>query len=264
MNRNLIFDALDYVDDDLLREVEALRMNKKVSRIQPWIKWASMAACFCIIAGGVLVWQQMYDSAETETTAEGNMGDVEMIPEYTDEEDGSDSGDRIYKQEVSIKWFESLGDCMKNADFVLTCTIQEIGEAYAENSVDSIGMPGGSGELDYIRSIRTPITLVIENVFYDSTNALGKTLTVTENCGTVGRYTLESPFPMLEEGKNYLLFIAQAPDGETNVMIGQASVLLDGENFMPLMNENVYSAWKTMEELLEAVRITAEEKEANE
>lgn len=53
MMRDILFDALEYVDDDLLSEVDALRMKKKTNPIQPWMKWMSMAACLCFIIGSV-------------------------------------------------------------------------------------------------------------------------------------------------------------------------------------------------------------------
>lgn len=262
MNQDLFFDAMDYIDDDMIEAVDALRAKKKPAVNRTWIRWTSAAACVCIVMGGVWIWRQMYDSAENESAVHDNNAVSEMMPQYTDDADGSDSGSMVYKQQMSFKMFESLEDGMKNADFILTCTVKEIGSSYAENSTDSIGIPGGQGEFDYIRSIRTPIILAVDEVYYDSTGSLGDTLTVLENQGTVGRYTLESPFPMPEEGKTYLLFIAQAPDGKTNIMIGQASVLLEGNSFTPLMNDRMYSEWTTSEELLDAVRIAAEKKEA--
>ena len=261
MSQELFFDAMEYIDDDMLEAVEALRTKKKPGVNRTWIRRASAAACVVIVLGGVWASRQMYDSAENEFAGNDNEAAPEMIPEYEGGTDGSDNGGTVYEQQTSIRLFESLEEGIKNADFILTCTVQEIGNSYAENSTDSIGIPGGQGELDYIRSIRTPITLAVDEVYYDSTGSLGDTLTVLEYQGTVGRYTLKNVFSMPEEGKTYLLFIAQAPDGETNIMIGQASVLLEGDSFTPLMNDRMYSEWTTAEELLEAVRIAAKDKE---
>ncbi len=262
MNQDLFFDAMDYIDDDMIEAVDVLRTKKKPSVNRTWIHWASAAACAVIVLGGVWASRQMYDSAENELTGNDNEAAPEMMPEYEGVTDGSDNGGTVYEQQTSIRLFESLEDGMKNADFILTCTVQEIGNSYAENSTDSIGIPGGQGELDYIRSIRTPILLAVDEVYYDSTGSLSDTLTVLEYQGTVGRYTLKNAFSMPEEGKTYLLFIAQAPDGETNIIIGQASVVLEEDSFTPLMNDWMYSEWATSEELLEAVRIAAEDKEA--
>ena len=48
----------------------------------------------------------------------------------------------------------------------------------------------------------------------------------------------------------------------TYIIIGQASVLLEGSSFTPLMNDRLYSAWNTTDELLDAVRIAVKVKEA--
>ncbi len=262
MNKDLILDAMEYIDDELLEDVNTLRAGSPLKRSRIWMRYASAAACVCIVLGGMLVWHGLYDSAENESAYSDNEAIPEMAPAEEGAADGSDSNSGVVlDQQMSIKLFEAPEDAMENADFVLTATVQEIGDSYAQNSPDTIGIPGGSGELDYIRSIRTPITLTVNDVYYDSTGTVGDTLTVLEYQGTVGKYTLASPFPMPEENKKYLLFIAQAPDGKTNIIIGQASVLLEGDSFTPLMNDRMYSKWNTTDELLEAVRLAAENKE---
>ena len=262
MNKELIMDAMEYIDDELLEDVNTLRSGSPLKRSRIWMRYVSAAACVCIILGGMLVWHGLYDSAENESAYSDSDATPEMIPEQEGGADGSDNGSGVvFDQQMSFKLFDAPEDAMENADFVLITTVQEIGDSYAQNSPDTIGIPGGSGELDYIRSIRTPITLAVDGIYYDSIGTIGDTLTVLEYQGTVGKYTLTSPFPMLEENKKYLLFIAQAPDGKTNIMIGQASVLLEGDSFTPLMNDRMYSKWDTTDELLEAVRLAAEKKE---
>jgi len=262
VNKELIMDAMEYIDDDMLEDVNTLRSGSPVKHSRIWMRYVSAAACICIILGGMLVWHGLYDSAENESAYSDSDATPEMMPDEEGGADGSDNGSGlVLEQKMSFKLFDAPEDAMENADFVLIATVQEIGDSYAQNSPDTIGILGGSGELDYIRSIRTPITLAVDGVYYDSTGTIGDTLTVLEYQGTVGKYTLTSPFPMLEENKKYLLFIAQAPDGKTNIMIGQASVLLEGDRFTPLMNNRMYSEWNTTDELLEAVRLAAEKKE---
>ena len=262
MNKDLIMDAMEYIGDEMLEDLNMLRSGSPLKRSRIWMRYASAAACVCIILEGMLVWHGLYDSAENESAYSDNEAIPEMIPEQEGGADGSDNGSGVVlEQKMNFKLFDAPEDAMENADFVLIATVQEIGDSYAQNSPDTIGIPGGSGELDYIRSIRTPITLTVNDVYYDSTGTVGDTLTVLEYQGTVGKYTLTSPFPMLEENKKYLLFIAQAPNGKTNIMIGQASVLLEGDSFTPLMNDRMYSEWNTTDELLEAVRLAAENKE---
>lgn len=51
MNSDRIHDALNYLDEDLIRPVEQLR--NRGSR-KTWTHWAAIAACFCLLATGVL------------------------------------------------------------------------------------------------------------------------------------------------------------------------------------------------------------------
>ena len=53
MREDLIHDALNLLDDDLISEVECLRSRKK-SRTKQWMSWAAMAACMCIVIGSIL------------------------------------------------------------------------------------------------------------------------------------------------------------------------------------------------------------------
>ncbi|MBR6708162.1 MAG: hypothetical protein IKL84_00625 [Clostridia bacterium] len=53
MIRDLIFDAMDYIDDDMLNEVGSLRMRGAPRRNRTWMRWASMAACLCLVMGGI-------------------------------------------------------------------------------------------------------------------------------------------------------------------------------------------------------------------
>ena len=52
MREDLIHDALNLLDDDLIGEVEYLR-NRKKGKTKQWISWAAMAACACIVVGSM-------------------------------------------------------------------------------------------------------------------------------------------------------------------------------------------------------------------
>lgn len=66
MNTDLIFDAMDYIDDDLLEDVDALRAKKTVKPNRIWMRYASAAACLCIILGAVYLLDRtgMIDTTE--------------------------------------------------------------------------------------------------------------------------------------------------------------------------------------------------------
>ena len=66
MNTDLIFDALDYIDDDMLEDVDVLRVKKKVNPNPIWMRYASVAACLCVIIGAVYLLDRtgMIDTSE--------------------------------------------------------------------------------------------------------------------------------------------------------------------------------------------------------
>jgi len=83
MNGEKLLDALALAEDDLLEAVSVLREKKRPGI--PWMRYASLAACICVLAGGILVWHRMYPgmSGTTETMT----GVVtEAAPEATGEE----------------------------------------------------------------------------------------------------------------------------------------------------------------------------------
>ena len=66
MNTDLIFDALDYIDDDMLEDVDVLRTKKKAKPNRIWMRYASVAACLCVIIGAVYLLDRtgMIDTTE--------------------------------------------------------------------------------------------------------------------------------------------------------------------------------------------------------
>ncbi|MBQ8642805.1 MAG: hypothetical protein IJ480_11385 [Clostridia bacterium] len=109
MNTEILCDAMEYIDDDLLAAVDLLRMRKRKNR--GWIRWASLAACVCIAAGGVLIWSRIYgfSSGETEsaTGAEETMASPtvdEGIPETEAAETGAapvtEGGAPLWNEEI--------------------------------------------------------------------------------------------------------------------------------------------------------------------
>lgn len=85
MNTDLIFDALDYIDDDMLEDVDALRAKKKVNPNRIWMRYASVAACLCVIIGAVYLLDRtgMIDTSEVEDEmAQDNMSGEEKVHNY--------------------------------------------------------------------------------------------------------------------------------------------------------------------------------------
>lgn len=48
MNRDDVIDSLGRIDDDMIRDVEALRRKRKRSA---WVRWGAVAACLCLVIG---------------------------------------------------------------------------------------------------------------------------------------------------------------------------------------------------------------------
>jgi len=85
MNTDLIFDALDYIDDDMLEDVEVLRRKKKAKPNRIWMRYASVAACLCVIIGAVYLLDRtgMIDTSEVaDEMAQDNMSGEEKVHNY--------------------------------------------------------------------------------------------------------------------------------------------------------------------------------------
>lgn len=75
MRCDKIHDSLNYLDDDLVESVNALRNRGKPHRIH-WLRWASLAACLCIAAAGLyLAWPYIFRTYE-ECIPEDNFADM--------------------------------------------------------------------------------------------------------------------------------------------------------------------------------------------
>jgi len=85
MNTDLIFDAMDYIDDDMLEDVDALRAKKKVKPNHIWMRYASVAACLCVIIGAVYLLDRtgMIDTSEVaDDMAQENMAGEDKVHNY--------------------------------------------------------------------------------------------------------------------------------------------------------------------------------------
>ena len=85
MNTDLIFDALDYIDDDMLEDVDALRAKKKVNPNRIWMRYASVAACLCVIIGAVYLLDRT-----------GTIDDSSEIADGIDQENSFSGEDKVH------------------------------------------------------------------------------------------------------------------------------------------------------------------------
>ncbi len=146
---------------------------------------------------------------------------------------------KTHTLEGSIHFYDTLAECISQADIILTCTVAEVGETYLYGNPS---LPFGIHETSWpsiARDFRTPVTLSVGEILLDKTGAVADSLTITEYRGTYDGYTALSQFPEYEVGRDYLLCIGVAPDGETNIVMHQGSVdITDG--FVPLFNEWIF------------------------
>ena len=104
MNKDLIFDAMEYIDDNMLEDVNALRSGSPEKHNRIWMRYISAAACVCIVLGGLLFASQFYnmksypesDGMDNEMMAEGAGG-------LSGNSDTANPGVTIPKTEVSLK-----------------------------------------------------------------------------------------------------------------------------------------------------------------
>ena len=104
MKQELFFNAMDYIDDDMIEAVDILRTKKKSGVNRAWIRRASAAAGVCIILGGLFA-ANRFGNSKLHPESDGS--DHEMMAQATDGLSGSGDtgalGVTIPKTEISIK-----------------------------------------------------------------------------------------------------------------------------------------------------------------
>ena len=81
MKQELFFNAMDYIDDDLIEAVDILRTKKKSGVNRAWIRRASAAAGVCIMLGGLFAANRVGNS---KVPPDSDGSDHEMMAQGTD------------------------------------------------------------------------------------------------------------------------------------------------------------------------------------
>lgn len=68
MNGKDLLEGMSYVDEQLVDEAETGVIRGASRRV--WMRWASLAACLCVVVVGAFVYRNFYGSGITETTGE--------------------------------------------------------------------------------------------------------------------------------------------------------------------------------------------------
>lgn len=86
MNSDKIHDALNYLDEDLIRPVEHLRNGG--SR-KTWKRWAAIAACFCLLATGVFAVIKFVPTPPDHLITPTDAPEADAVPTDADGADGA-------------------------------------------------------------------------------------------------------------------------------------------------------------------------------
>lgn len=185
---------------------------------------------------------------------------TEQIPSETEE-----TSLIVLHPEMSIKMYETMDQCVADADYILTYTVAEIGETYIYGNKELPENATPEEVNNYIRSICTPVTLSVHDVYY-ANQEIGDTMEIVLREGIYNGYKLEKDFPQYEEGHTYLLFLRTAPDGITNMVMHQGSAeimvsdtaLYDAQSTayacVPLYNERIYQELHTVNDIAQSVQ----------
>lgn len=159
------------------------------------------------------------DTAETSDLPEG----VNGLPEGVKYQ---------FTSFADVRPAASMDEFIDKADFIVLCTVEEIGDSYLWGH-PTIKPENSKAVSMCVNDIRTPVKLHIHKAFLDKIGIEDDTLTLTLYAGIYGEYMLTNQYPTYELGHTYLLFIGQAPDGETNIAICHGSVEIDLPEAMP-------------------------------
>lgn len=102
MKQDKIHDALNLLDDEMIEEVDRLRNGRKKSKYA-WVRWLSVAACFCVIFGGIYAMKNAEEEKGNKTQTENSAGTV-------CEEEKPNGTKMTYGENIQLKPEEILAD----------------------------------------------------------------------------------------------------------------------------------------------------------
>lgn len=112
MSQELFFDAMEYIDDDMIEAVDALRSQKSTKANRVWMRYASLAACAVIAVAGVFAAGRymLSDSAETEDGADNEMASIGTETGASPNETMASDGDSGYAENGEHTYPDTI-DC---------------------------------------------------------------------------------------------------------------------------------------------------------
>jgi len=162
------------------------------------------------------------------------------------------------RTEGSISMIKSLADRIGESEWIVVCTVEEVGTPYFSRKADLTQAMTDRQKYDVVQSIRTPITLRVSEVLKSITDlSAGDTITVTEFSGQVGQYC-KLPLSgeiVPEKGYEYILFLSDIGD-DIIVTRPQESVRIeeDGKLRSLLRNDELYADCNGKEDAIAKIK----------
>jgi len=162
------------------------------------------------------------------------------------------------RTEGSISMIKSLADRIGESEWIVVCTVEEVGTPYFSRKADLTQAMTDRQKYDVVQSIRTPITLRVSEVLKSITDlSAGDTITVTEFSGQVGQYC-KLPLSgeiVPEKGYEYILFLSDIGD-DIIVTRPQESVRIeeDGKLRSLLRNDKLYADCNGKEDAIAKIK----------
>ena len=162
------------------------------------------------------------------------------------------------RTEGLIYMTESLDDEIEESEWIVVCTVEEVGTPYFSRKADLTQAMTDRQKYDVVQSIRTPITLRVSEVLKSTTDlSAGDTITVTEFSGQVGQYC-KLPLSgeiVPEKGYEYILFLSDIGD-DIIVTRPQESVRIeeDGKLRSLLRNDELYADCNGKEDAIAKIK----------
>ena len=162
------------------------------------------------------------------------------------------------RTEGSISMIKSLADRIGESEWIVVCTVEEVGTPYFSRKADLTQAMTDRQKYDVVQSIRTPITLRVSEVLKSVTDiSAGDTISITEFSGQVDQYC-KLPLSgeiVPEKGYEYILFLSEIGD-DIIVTRPQESVRIeeDGKLRSLLRNDKLYADCNGKEDAIAKIK----------
>ena len=162
------------------------------------------------------------------------------------------------KTDGFIAMFESLDSGIADSEWIVVCTVEEVGKPYFSKEVDLTQVVTDRQKYELTKTIETPFTLRVSEVLKSTTDlSAGDTLTVTEFFGQVDQYC-QLPFDgeiVPEKGYEYIMFLSEYNNGIIGIH-AQESVRIeeDGKLRSLLRNDKLYADCNGKEDAIAKIK----------